>query len=416
MRINVSASLQCVAVAILMACVGIVPSLYAVEGEIPIEGETQFSCEGYCGGRNPDGDCFCEAGCIEFGDCCYDAAEVCPDEFPPEGEPPAEGEDTGFACPENAVISQPGTEPGTVGYTPDYTLLEFDLLESGQVSLILDNFTLVEETTLCSMTWWGVEVDAGGIDCVTTEKTFAVAIVNLEDNFDDPEYVQNITMTNTDVGSATMKGQEVTIYRYHADLLTNCAILAAGEHYISIVGLESGTPGCSFGWMNTVNGDDTYFGVGETGPFPITGNLAFCLGLGSTPVEGEPVEGEPIEGEPVEGETPEGEIPECTAPAPYGPEDPCYVEVILADSYCCTGEWDSACQVLYNDCAKIPHPADLDVDWTIKLPEAIAYLSGWQQGSNPIGIAIRAAFIWQNGEAYAYDALVDPPNCWILAE
>ncbi len=61
-----------------------------------------------------------------------------------------------------------------------------------------------------------------------------------------------------------------------------------------------------------------------------------------------------------------------------------------------------------------PHPADLDTDYRIVLGEAIAYLAGWQQGSNPIGYAIRAAYLWQNGEHYGYDGNLDPPMCWLL--
>ena len=45
--------------------------------------------------------------------------------------------------------------------------------------------------------------------------------------------------------------------------------------------------------------------------------------------------------------------------------------------------------------------------------EAIAYLVGWQRGSNPMGHAIRAAYIWQNGEYYTY-APGEPPLCWVL--
>ncbi len=60
-------------------------------------------------------------------------------------------------------------------------------------------------------------------------------------------------------------------------------------------------------------------------------------------------------------------------------------------------------------------PADLNGDWRIVMSETIAYLTGWQQGSNPINYAIRAAYLWQNGEHYAYDASQAPPLCWILA-
>ncbi len=64
----------------------------------------------------------------------------------------------------------------------------------------------------------------------------------------------------------------------------------------------------------------------------------------------------------------------------------------------------------------VPHPADKNEDFRIGLSEAIAYLTGWQQGANPIGYAIRAAYLWQNGEVYAYDETKDPPLCWVLAK
>ncbi len=60
------------------------------------------------------------------------------------------------------------------------------------------------------------------------------------------------------------------------------------------------------------------------------------------------------------------------------------------------------------------HPADLNTDWRLVLSEAIAYLAGWQQGSNPIAHAIRAAYLWQNGELYHYDAAQEAPLCWAL--
>jgi len=41
-------------------------------------------------------------------------------------------------------------------------------------------------------------------------------------------------------------------------------------------------------------------------------------------------------------------------------------------------------------------------------------LFGWQQGGNSIAWAIRAAYLWQNGERYTYDELQAPPLCWTL--
>lgn len=60
------------------------------------------------------------------------------------------------------------------------------------------------------------------------------------------------------------------------------------------------------------------------------------------------------------------------------------------------------------------HPADGNEDWQLVLSEAIAYLAGWQQGANPMAYAIRAAYLWQNGEQYHYDAGQSVPLCWML--
>lgn len=63
----------------------------------------------------------------------------------------------------------------------------------------------------------------------------------------------------------------------------------------------------------------------------------------------------------------------------------------------------------------VPHDADSNEDFRIELSEAINYLAGWQQGGNPMAYAIRAAYIWQKGELYRYDAEQAPPMCWVLA-
>ncbi len=63
------------------------------------------------------------------------------------------------------------------------------------------------------------------------------------------------------------------------------------------------------------------------------------------------------------------------------------------------------------------HPADLNTNWRLAMDEAIAYLAGWQQGDNPMTHAIRAAYLWQNGESYIFDSAEgSPPLCWVLAE
>jgi len=61
------------------------------------------------------------------------------------------------------------------------------------------------------------------------------------------------------------------------------------------------------------------------------------------------------------------------------------------------------------------HPGDINADWRLVMSETITYLAGWQQGSNPIAYAIRAAYLWQNGETYAYDPGEEAPLCWVLS-
>ena len=65
--------------------------------------------------------------------------------------------------------------------------------------------------------------------------------------------------------------------------------------------------------------------------------------------------------------------------------------------------------------ATVPHPADVNADFAILMSEAIGYLAGWQQGSNPMDYAIRAAYLWQRGESYVYNSAEAPPLCWELA-
>lgn len=114
---------------------------------------------------------------------------------------------------------------------------------------------------------------------------------------------------------------------------------------------------------------------------------AVCLQVGGGPPqegEGELEEGEPtVEGEGEsfsegEGESLEGEVPQ------EGEADP-----------------------------NARHPADANGDFRFMMSEAISYIAGWQQGANPMSYAIRAAYLWQHGEYYFHDPLLEPPLCWV---
>ncbi|HOC69366.1 MAG TPA: choice-of-anchor Q domain-containing protein [Candidatus Hydrogenedentes bacterium] len=79
----------------------------------------------------------------------------------------------------------------------------------------------------------------------------------------------------------------------------------------------------------------------------------------------------------------------------------------------CTVEGEGEVIAEGEDEGESVHPADLNADWRMVISEAIAYLAGWQQGTNPLSYAIRAAYLWQNGENYRYDAGQEPPLCWV---
>lgn len=71
--------------------------------------------------------------------------------------------------------------------------------------------------------------------------------------------------------------------------------------------------------------------------------------------------------------------------------------------------------VVLDDCPAFAGiPADKNMDWRITISEAIGYLNGWQQGANPIALAIRAAYIWQNGEYYNLDCTLTTPLSWYV--
>ncbi|HOC68545.1 MAG: The GLUG motif protein [Candidatus Hydrogenedentes bacterium ADurb.Bin101] len=80
-----------------------------------------------------------------------------------------------------------------------------------------------------------------------------------------------------------------------------------------------------------------------------------------------------------------------------------------------SGSINNGYPYLLDNVPNLPHPADINNDFRVALSEAIAYLTGWQAGSNPMAYAIRAAYLWQNGERYAYEPDEDPPVCWVLA-
>jgi hypothetical protein len=52
---------------------------------------------------------------------------------------------------------------------------------------------------------------------------------------------------------------------------------------------------------------------------------------------------------------------DCTSTIPYPLNDPCVIQVIAEDAFCCDNTWDNLCQEAYNDCAGIEGPC---LSWT----------------------------------------------------
>jgi len=61
-------------------CVQVCEEIGGCDDPIPPEGgeggNSGGSCEGLCGESAPDG-CYCDANCVNFGDCCFDACALC---------------------------------------------------------------------------------------------------------------------------------------------------------------------------------------------------------------------------------------------------------------------------------------------------------------------------------------------------
>lgn len=56
------------------------------------EAPASASCVGHCGGQSADKSCWCDAGCVQYGDCCDDVAAAC------DATPPATCADAGGTC------------------------------------------------------------------------------------------------------------------------------------------------------------------------------------------------------------------------------------------------------------------------------------------------------------------------------
>jgi hypothetical protein len=74
-------------------------------GKADLVGSCEHKGKEFCGGKGK-GNCYCDDACLEFGDCCSDADEVCGIEAPePEGD--ACGGIAGLLCDEGEFCSFP---------------------------------------------------------------------------------------------------------------------------------------------------------------------------------------------------------------------------------------------------------------------------------------------------------------------
>ena len=284
------------------------------------------------------------------------------------------------------------------------------------------------KTTLGSGDPWRLDyeadVTAATKDYVRSELRGAFGVFQ---SFSNPVYI-NYALTCTVEGPASpthetpivftlMFNRPATGLSETAIEVTNAtkeALTGSGASYtLSVTPAGQGTVTCRV--VGNAAWDDVGNGNLESNQVTVTYVPDPIEGEGEVPAEGEgevPIEGEgemPAEGEgemPVEGE---GEVPaEGEGEVPIEGEGEMSAEGEPVEGEEVEGETEGEGEI------DILHPADLNKDWRIVIGEAIAYLAGWQGGSNSIAYAIRAAYLWQNGEHYRYDAGQAPPLCWIL--
>ena len=322
------------------------------------------------------------------------------------------------ACPEAGVLYGQGMG-NPDGRVLSYLLSDDALWGMSELPYLpVDTFTVSSPRRLCDVHWWGVEVDADGFDCTLNPNQFAILIAG--GSLDTPqEFIvtpeKQVVASGVPFGNILEEGAALlTIYQYNVDL-DACLNVCPGEYFINIRCMPGPQPEkdfmCRFGWINSPEGDSVLYQVApDGGPevMPdVTGDLAFCMTEKSCSTDEDCDDCDactedtcdPVSGGCIFTPVVCDDGIDCT-------EDSCDPAMGCIHNWVCEGEVEGE--------SSVPHPGDTNTDYRMVLSEAIAYLAGWQQGNNPIAYAIRAAYLWQNGENYRYDGTASPPLCWTL--
>ncbi len=274
-----------------------------------------------------------------------------------EGEGEGEVENAEhYRCPDEGILYGQAVTPPSPAFDLSYHLSD-EVLWSPYYALPVENFTAAGRIT--AIHWWGVEVHNLGTPCERLQSTFTIKIGSNRTGV-ICEYI--VTPDKQDLGETWFRDPVwntdvlLPLYRYEVVFPTGFCQLdpEADDHFLSIRSASFAGPdqvmdeGCYFGWATSPEGNHDLWA------------WAFGSVL------------------PMSLSQPSDNLAFCLAGNEEGPV----------------------------------HPADLNADWRMVISEAIAYLAGWQQGSNPLSYAIRAAYLWQNGESYQYMLGEEPPLCW----
>ena len=274
-----------------------------------------------------------------------------------EGEAEGEGENAAqYLCPGEGSLYGQGVASPSPEFERSYRLSD-EVLWSPYYPLPVENFTATGRIT--TIHWWGVEINNLGVPCERMQSTFIIKIGSNRTGV-ICDYI--VTPEKQDLGETWFRDPVrntdvlLPLYRYEVVFPTGFCQLdpEADDHFLSIRSASFAGPdqvmdeGCYFGWATSPEGNHDLWA------------WAFGSVL------------------PMSLSQPSDNLAFCLAGNEEGPV----------------------------------HPADLNADWRMVISEAIAYLAGWQQGSNPLSYAMRAAYLWQNGESYQYLPGEEPPLCW----
>jgi len=174
-------------------------------------------------------------------------------------------------CPVGSLFSQPPTDPGgawnafTSDNNPTWPFWY----------MVFENFWGLTSYT-CDLHWWGLMLNFnnGWYDC-PGENPMTFDIAFYQDAAGLPGAQVGPTLTIPVLGVATGALYSGYPLYYFNTTVSPCVGLAAG--WVSIQGVSTASPQCSFLWMNSPVGDLISYQYDGATMNPLVNNLAFCL-------------------------------------------------------------------------------------------------------------------------------------------